>query len=168
MTAYHPFEPCETHGILSGPGVDIAASSEHLGWMSIYASAQCERPFAGHFRAVQDQLLVMHLDGPVAIEGRRGDVPFRKRVPAGAIHLIPGGADFDIALAEPLQTLRVYIRHAVLVSVAARMTNDDPTSITIDACLVENDRTLVALLAAVHLALEARDEATPLYMDFLS
>lgn len=168
MKALRAFGLDETHGILAQPTHDIDASSDRLGWTSLYASSQRERPFAAHFDAVEDQLIVMHRDGPVRIDGVGGAVRFRREVPAGGIHLIPGGADFDIALAEPLQTLHVYVRRAVLLDVAAQMTVGDPAALVIEPGIVEDDRTLAALLEAVHLALETCDEATPLYVDFLS
>jgi AraC family transcriptional regulator len=168
MKAQRAFDIDQTHGMLLQPGNHRMASSDRLGWTTLYASTQVEQPFAGHFNAVEDQLIVLHRDGPAQIDGVGGDVRFRQRVPPGAIHLIPGGADFDISLRDPLRTLHVYVRRSVLVEVAAQMTVGDPAQLVIEPGIVEEDGTLAALLEAVALALEADDDGTPLYVDYLS
>ena len=168
MKAQQAFGIDETHGILSQPGSRVGACSDQLGWTTMYASSQKETPFAGCFPAVRDQLLVMHLDGPVHIDGTGGGVRFRREVAAGGVHLIPGGADFDISLTETLSTLHVYIRRSVLVEVTSQMANGDPDQITIRPGIVDTDPALCSLLQAVSHALKADDDATALYVDYLS
>src|SRR5712671_8005068 len=73
----------QTHGPLWQPGVQTRASSDNRGWSSLYASLQRELPFEGTFGAVEDQLVVLHLDGPVMVH---------RRVAKGEdSRLIPGG-----------------------------------------------------------------------------
>ena len=60
----------QTHGPLWQPGAQIRASSDNRGWSSLYASLQRELPFEGAFGAVEDQLVVLHLDGPVMVHRR--------------------------------------------------------------------------------------------------
>jgi len=76
----------QTHGPLWQPGVQTRASSDNRGWSSLYASLQRELPFEGTFGAVEDQLVVLHLDGPVMVH---------RRVAKGEdSRLIPGGGMF--------------------------------------------------------------------------
>jgi AraC family transcriptional regulator len=168
MGAYAPFKLVETHGILARPGNEIRATSNDFNWTSIYASSQKEMPFEANFGAVKDQLIVLHRDGPVSIDGRGGDVRFRRTVPAGGIHLVPGGAEFDVRLAAQLNTLHVYIRRSVIEDVAAQMVEGDPSRIEIAPQIIDEDPSFLSLLDAVDLALNDGDDATALYADFLS
>jgi len=52
----------ETHGMLRRPGVKVAASSDDRGLSSLYASEQLEIPFELSFAAVDDPLIVLHLE----------------------------------------------------------------------------------------------------------
>ena len=112
MAVSAPFRIEETHGILSRPENKIRASSDRFGWSSLYASAQREIPYEGYFPAVKDQLIVQHLDGPVPIDRLHGPNPARCVVPAGGLHLVPGGLDFGVRLMGALSTLHVYVRRS--------------------------------------------------------
>lgn len=163
-----PFGVRETHGILWRPENEIRASSDRQGWVSAYASAQKELPYEGYFSAVPDQLLVLHLDGPVTIDRMREKAPARHLVPAGGIHLVPGGMDFGVRLSGVLNTLHVYIRRAVIEEVAADIVPGDPAGIEIPAQFLDDDRTLKRLLEAMNLALFDDHPASGLYVDYLS
>jgi AraC family transcriptional regulator len=168
MGVHTPFRVEETHGILSRPGNDIRACSDTYNWTSLYASSQREMPFEAMFPAVRDQLIVLHRDGPVAIDGKGGSVPFRRVVPAGGIHLVPGGADFGVRLSGALNTLHVYVRRSVIEEVASEMIEGDPSRIEIAPQILDADPALFSLLEAVNLALNDADVATALYADYLS
>lgn len=168
MGMHTPFRVTETHGILSRPSNQIRACSDSYNWTSLYASSQREMPFEAVFPAVQDQLIVLHRDGPVAIDGKGGTVPFHRVVPAGGIHLVPGGADFGVRLSGALNTLHVYIRRSVIEEVAAEMVDGDPAKIEIAPGILDADPALFSLLEAVNLALGDGDVATALYADYLS
>ncbi|MBF9033177.1 helix-turn-helix domain-containing protein [Rhodobacterales bacterium HKCCE2091] len=168
MRTLQSFAIDQTHGILAQPSNRIHASSSELGWTSLFASRQDESPFEASFGAVEDFLLVRHQDGPVEIHGASGGSRFSRVVPPGGIHIIPGGADFQIRLGERLKTLHVYIRREVLLEVAAQMVSGDPDKVAVTPGIVENDRALGALLDAVSEALSNDDDGTPLYVDYLS
>ena len=85
-----PFRLEETHGILSRPENRLRTGSEALGWNSLYASTQREMPYEGLFPGVNDQLIVLHMDGPVAIDRLGGAANVRRIVPAGGIDEDPG------------------------------------------------------------------------------
>jgi AraC family transcriptional regulator len=72
----------ETHGILSQPGFEIGASSDKRGWSSLYASVQHEVPYEGVFNAVDDQLIVLHLDGPATVHLRTPEGEDSRLIPA--------------------------------------------------------------------------------------
>ena len=61
------FSVVETHGILLRPQNHTHLTSKGLGWSSIYASAQREKPYEDVYNAVNDHLIILHLDGPVAV-----------------------------------------------------------------------------------------------------
>ena len=62
----------ETHGILWRPENRVYAKSDGRGWSSLYASTQRETPYAAEYPAVQDHLIILHLDGPVGVRRRLG------------------------------------------------------------------------------------------------
>lgn len=168
MHAAQPFRVEETHGILTRPENRIRASSDRFGWTSLYASAQREIPYEGHFPAVKDQLIVLHLDGPVPIDRLHGPNSARCLMPPGGIHLVPGGLDFGVRLMGALSTLHVYVRRSVIEEVAADLFEGDPARVEIPPQFLEPDAALQALLSAIRVALEEDTYGTSLYVDYLS
>lgn len=166
--ALQSFGVKETHGILSRPGNQIAASSDGRHWTAMYASLQREMPYEGVFDPVKDQLIVLHRDGPVRVERTRGPGRGSHLVPAGGMHLIPGGTEFGVRLAGVLNTLHVYVRRSVLEEVAAEMVEGDPSRIEIPPNILDTDPSLAALLEAVVAALASDDAGTAFYSDYLS
>jgi AraC family transcriptional regulator len=168
MRASAPFGVGETHGVLGQKPNKTAASSDNYNWNSIYASSQSEFPFEAFFSAVDDQLLVLHRSGPVSVDRLKGDKAQRCVVPAGGIHLVPGGTSFGFRLFEQLDTLHVYVRRAVIEEVAAEMAIGDPTNISVVGEFVDSDVQMNNLLQAVMFALEDADYANALYVDCLA
>jgi len=158
----------ETHGILWRSENAIRAASDGRGWTSLYASAQRELPYEGLFPAVRDQLVVLHLDGPVAIDRSPRGNAVRYLVPAGGVHLVPGGEEFGVRLNGVLETLHVYVRRAVIEEVAAEMIEGDPAALEIPARIRDADPALRPLLAAVEGALQEDDAAGALLADCLA
>lgn len=158
----------ETHGMVFRPGVEGQMTSNALGWTTMFASAQRELPYEGAFPAVRDQLLVWHRDGPAVIEGEGGDKRFCRAVPAGGIHLIPGGADFKINLRNALSTTHVYLRRNVIEEVAAEITRGDPALIEISPHLFDSETMLANLLHPLDCALRQGNAATAFAIDYLS
>jgi len=168
MTLTTPFRVNETHCVLGHEHSAARMSSEGHNWTSLYASAQRESPYEGFFPAVKDQLLVLHRTGPASIHRMENDKPVRRVVPAGGIHLVPGGMSFGFRLLDPLQTLHVYVRREVIEEVGAEIADGDPSKIEIPLDFVDEDPKLLNLLNAILLALEDSDYATALYVDYLS
>ena len=92
----------ETHGILFQPGFEIGVSSDKRGWSSLYASVQREVPYEGLFDFVDDQLIVLHLDGPATVHRRIPKGEDSHLIPRGGMTMMPGGMDFRVRLGEPL------------------------------------------------------------------
>jgi AraC family transcriptional regulator len=168
MRSGAPFLVHETHGILSRPENHIRASSDRFGWTSLYASAQREIPYEGYFPAVKDQLIVQHLDGPVPIDRLHGPNAARCVVPAGGLHLVPGGLDFGVRLMGALSTLHVYVRRSVIEEVAAELLDGDPALVEIAPQFLAPDPALGALLAAIQVALAEDDYGSSIYVDYLA
>jgi AraC family transcriptional regulator len=168
MPAGTPFLVRETHGILSRPENTIRASSDRFGWTSLYASAQREIPYEGYFPAVKDQLIVQHLDGPVPIDRMHGPNAARCVVPAGGLHLVPGGLDFGVRLMGALSTLHVYIRREIIEEVAAELVGGDPAHVEIAPQFLDPDTALTSLLSAIRQALVEDDYGSSIYVDYLS
>src|ERR1043166_9411165 len=112
------FTVAETHGILLRPENKTHASSHGLGWSSLYASAQHEKPYEDRYAAVDDHLIVLHLGGPVAVTRILGRVPARRVIAPGGLFILPGGRDFGVRLEGELETLHVYIRKQIVEEVA--------------------------------------------------
>ena len=108
----------DTHGLVTRSGTQIWASSEGLGWRSVFATAQREAPFEEHCRAVADHLIVVHLSGPVRVcrtlEGRQES----RLVPPGGVFIMPGEAEFGVRLEGPLDTVHFYLQRDVVNEIA--------------------------------------------------
>lgn len=161
-----PFRVNDTHRVLAR--TETSTSSDNYSWTSLYASAQRESPYEGFFPAVRDQLLVLHRTGPAKISRAESDKAEHYVVPAGGIHLVPGGMSFGFRLLDPLHTLHVYIRRSVIEEVAGEMVEGDPGKVEILPALVAADPKLFNLLNAILLALDDSDYATAIYVDHLS
>lgn len=168
MLAQIPFRVQETHGILTRPQNQAQVSSDSCQWTSLYASAQREQPYEGRFPAVPDQLLVLHRSGPVALERLEGHRPRCVTVPAGGVHLYPGGSPFGVRLMGELDTLHVYIRRAVLEEVAAEMIDGDPANLEIPPDIIAPEPVLGGMLAGIAHTLGDTDYASAIYIDHLA
>ena len=167
MQMVKPFREDETHRVLAR-NEQVPRSSTHYAWTSLYASSQRESPYEGYFPAVKDQLLVLHRSGPATIQRLETSKPVNAVVPAGGIHLVPGGMAFNFRLLNHLQTLHVYVRRSVIEEVAGEMIDGDPSRIEIPPLMLEQDPKLQNLLNAILLALDDPDYATSIYIDYLS
>lgn len=157
----------DTHGVITGSQAGRRASDTY-NWTSLYASAQQEIPYEGYFPAVRDQLLVLHRTGPAKVHRLDQSVPVERVVPAGGIHIVPGGMSFGFRLLDSLKTLHVYIRREVLEEVASEMIEGDPSRLEILPLFIDEDAKLANLLNAIMLALDDADYPTSLYVDYLS
>ncbi|WP_207482005.1 helix-turn-helix domain-containing protein [Arenibaculum pallidiluteum] len=162
------FDVRETHGILGRAGLTVRTSSDGRGWTSLYASTQTEAPFEGHFDAVQDHLIVLHLGGPVIIDRAFGAGSERRLIPAGGLHMIPSGVGFDICLGGKLDTMHLYLRRSVLREVAAEMVPGDPDAVEFLPRFGDRDPQLERLILAVRDALDDEDPSTSLLVDYLA
>lgn len=163
-----PFHQEETHGIVTRPTNRDRVSSDGHKWHALYASAQTEYPFEGHFAAVKDQLLVLHRSGPVMLDRYDTGRPKSCRVPRGGVHMYPGGIPFSVRLHGVLDTMHVYLRRAVIEEIATDLVAGDPAHVEIPIDIAESDPTLENLMEAVYFALEDSDTATAIYVDHLA
>ncbi|AEQ53142.1 helix-turn-helix domain-containing protein [Pelagibacterium halotolerans] len=163
-----PFQQDETHGIVTRAGNRHRVSSDGQHWHALYASAQTEVPFEGHFSAVKDQLLVLHRTGPVTLDRYDTGRPKAHLVPRGGIHMYPGGIPFSVRLHGVLDTMHVYLRRSVIEEIAADLVAGDPALVEIPINITDRDRTLENLMEAVLFALEDKDSATTIYIDHLA
>lgn len=168
MGSLAPFGLRDTHGILSRPGAAVRASSEARRWTSMFASAQHELPYADQFPAVRDQFLVLHVGGPVEVEFIHGRSTVRRAMPAGAVHLVPGGTPLGVTLGGTLDTVHVYVRRAVIEDVAADLVGGDPALVEIPPCVMDADPALGHLVRLVDIELAEEFESPPIYVDCLA
>ena len=158
----------ETHGILLRPGVTIHAGSEGRGWSSLYASHQAENPFERRLDPVDDQLIVLHLDGPVQVHRRVPKGEASRVIPPGGLFMVPGGMDFGVRLDGTLQTLHLYLRRALIEEVAGSLSAGDPAQTEILPRFGEGDPLMEQLLLAVRDVLHDDEEQETLYIDYLT
>jgi len=168
VSPLQPFGVGETHGIVSRPGNHVTASSDGCQWTAMFASIQRENPYEAIFAPANDQLIVLHRDGPVRVERTRGPHKGSRLVPAGGLHLVPNGMEFGVRLEGVLSTMHVYVRRSVIEEVAADILEGDPSKVEIPPMIQDVDPSLHTLLEAVAYALESSDTATALYSDYLA
>lgn len=156
----------ETHGILLRPEHSIQVSSDQLGWHSVYASLQHEKPYEAEFGAVEDCLVILHLGGPVGVERRLGSKRERRVVPAGGLFILPGGVDFGVRLEGELDSLHIYLRRALLNEVASEL--GMTANIDILPSLGEPDLLAEQLALGVREALLDADAGANAFADYLS
>lgn len=161
------FRVQETHGILMRQEHRIRDRSDDLGWKSLYASVQHEAPYEANFNAVEDHLLILHLNGPVAVERRLGPKVERRVVPPGGLFILPGGLDFGVRLEGELDTLHIYLRNAIVREVAGELGigNED---LALRPSLGEPDPLAESLALAVREAMSDATPGTSVYVDYLS
>lgn len=157
----------ETHGILLRPGNAIQATSDRYGWSSLYASVQREVPYEAAFTAVDDHLLILHLDGPVDVHRRLGDREASRVIPPGGLFTMPGGMDFSVRLGGPLQTLHLYLRRTLIEEVAADIVPGDPAQVALVPIFGDGDRLVERLMLEIRDVLENCDPAETAYVDYL-
>ncbi len=161
------FQVKETHGILWRAENRILATSKGLGWATVYASVQDEKPYVEDFRAVDDHLIIIHLNGPVAVSRKLGRTETRRVVAPGGLFLMPGGLDFRVQLEAELSTLHIYLRRTLLDEVAAQ---SGCSSVELLPRLGEQDPLLERLALGMRDALDdgGGDDATSIYVEHLS
>jgi AraC family transcriptional regulator len=119
--AARPFTVSETHGILLRPDHRVVAASDQLGWKSLYASMGRTPPHEAAYAGVPDHLIILHLDGPVAVSRILHKCWTSRVIAPGGLFILPGGVDFGVRLGGELSTLHLYVRHAIVEEVAAEL-----------------------------------------------
>lgn len=168
MRATAPFGVHETHGILWRETNRLRASSEGAGWTSLYASAQGELPYAASYGAVRDHLVILHLDGPVAVNRYLDNGQVRRAVPPGGLFILPGGVDFGVRLEGKLESLHVYVRDAVLREVAAELFGGRADAMKLVPRLGDQDPLIERLALNIRGALNDADPSATIYVDYLA
>jgi len=163
-----PFDVQQTHGILRRPEHRIDRASDRMGWTSLYVSRQREQPYEEAFAAVDDHLIILHLDGPVEVERQLGRVRQKRCIAPGGQFILPGGVDFWVRLCRPLTSVHLYIRDVLLREVAAELFAGDPARAEIRPCLGELDPVIEDLARAASHAMEGADAASGLMADYLA
>jgi AraC family transcriptional regulator len=158
----------ETHGMLRRPGVRVCASSDDREWSSLYASEQLEIPFEQSFNAVDDQLIVLHLDGPITVHRRVQKGESSRLIPPGGMFMMPGGMDFSVRVDGTLQSLHLYLRRAVLKEVAGDLLAGDPAHVEILPRFGEIDPLIERLMLGVRDVLHDDDPSATVYVDYLA
>jgi AraC family transcriptional regulator len=113
----------DTHGLVTRPGTRIWASSEGLGWRSVFATAQREAPFHGDFRAVADPLIVIHLTGPVRVTRTLDGADESSMILPGGAFILPGGVPFGVRLDAALESVHFYLRRDLVDEVALELSS---------------------------------------------
>jgi AraC family transcriptional regulator len=162
------FDVQQTHGILRRPEHRVDRASDRLGWKSLYVSRQWEQPYEDSFAAVEDHLIILHLDGPVEVERQLGRVRLKRRIAPGGQFILPGGVDFWVRLCRPLTSVHLYIRDALLREVAAELFAGDPGRAEIRPCIGELDPVIEDLARAANHAMAVEDASSSLMADYLA
>jgi AraC family transcriptional regulator len=159
------FTVSETHGMLLRPETEIQASSDGRAWTSLYASVQREVPFEDSFEAVDDPLIVLHLDGPVTVNCRVHKGENSRLIPPGGMVMMPGAMDFNVRLEASVQTLHLYLRRSLVEEVAQSILPGDPVRLELLPRFGECDTLIESLMFEVRDAL-SDDPSAPPYVDY--
>lgn len=166
--AINEFEVKETHGILWRSENQIHATSRGLGWTSLYASNQLEKPYEDTYSAVDDHLIIVHLDGPVSVTRLLGKSLTRRTIAPGGLFILPGGLDFGVRLENSLNSLHVYLRKQVVDDVAHELGFKQSRMGEIVPCLGDHDLLIERLAISIQDAMQDRDASSPVYADYLA
>lgn len=156
----------ETHGIIWRRDTRVHASSEALGWSSMFVSAQYEAPFEQRVSAVPHHLLVLHVGGPARVHRLASEENAERTIPPGGVVIHPGGAGFGIRLDAPLETVHVYLRKAFVDQVAAEL---EPARAAVDLLprVGVVDPLLEQLVLALRAAMSSQQPGSAPYADHL-
>ena len=169
--ASNGFTVSETHGANRRAGArappEIQASSDGWAWPSLYASLQRELPFEDTFKAVDDQLIILHLDGPVTVHRRVRKGENSRLIPPGGLFMMPGGMDFGFRLGGTLQTLHLYLRRALIEEVTQSIQAGDPAQIEMLPRFGDSDPLIERLMLGVRDALHDDGPSAAPYVDYL-
>lgn len=168
MSVTQPFTVTQTHGILWRSSTERWSSSDHCGWGSLYASTQREAAYQDRFPAVEDHLIILHLDGPVTVERAIENHRERRRIAPGGMFIMPGGVDFGVCLGGSLSTLHLYVRRAVVEEVAAEMVRGDPARLEFLPRFGNIDAVMAHTLLGIQQLLVEPDQADLAYVDHLA
>ncbi len=144
-----PFTVGQTHGILVRPEHQIEASSDSLGWTSLYASTQREGAYQATFLPVEDHLIIVHLDGPVEVSRDLNGDQEQRLVQPGGLFIIPANQEFSVRLGGSLATVHVYVRGSIVREAAAELAIGDPDTIEIVPRLGDRDELIESAVRAV-------------------
>jgi AraC family transcriptional regulator len=139
-----------------------------LGWASLYASAQHEKPYEDQYAAVDDHLIVLHLSGPVAVTRILGRHPARRVIVPGGLFILPGGMDFGVRLEDKLETLHVYIRRRIVEEVAEQFGFGAGDAVALLPCLGDHDPLIERLILDIQETLQTPDSTSSVYADYLA
>lgn len=162
------FSVAETHGILLRPQNQTHLTSKGLGWHSLYASSQREKPYEDSYHAVDDHLIILHLDGPVAVTRVMGKRPARRVIAPGGLFILPGKHDFGVRLEGDLDTLHIYLRKQVVDDVAEDFGYGAADCIEILPSLGDHDLLIERLALSIQDSARNSDAAGTVYADYLA
>ena len=158
----------DTHGILWQPANEVHAASDGLGWGSLYASVQREAPYQAQFGAVNDHLIILHLDGPVGVSRVLGRSQAHRVIGPGGLFMLPGGLDFGVSLEGHLESLHLYLRQQVVEEVANDFGFPDPGKVELVPKLGVGDPLIEQLALNVREVLVNKDPAAHMFVDYIA
>jgi AraC family transcriptional regulator len=158
----------ETHGILWRPENQVRVASDGLGWSSLYASTQREAPYEAEYSAVQDHLIILHLDGPVGVARALGKSQSRRVIAPGGLFMLPGGVDFGVRLEGYLDSLHLYLRQQVIDEVANDCGMKSQGDVELLPRLGVQDPLIEQLALSVRDVMQHQDPSSGMYVDYLA
>ena len=96
------------------PAHSLADAFANLGLLEDGNVSALLKIAAEDIAAVDDHLLILHLDGPVTVHRRLGHKDSSRVIPPGGMFTMPGGMDFEVRLGGALQTLHLYLRRGLV------------------------------------------------------
>jgi AraC family transcriptional regulator len=161
------FSMRDTHQIAAMPNHKMLASSEGLGWRTIYAVVQRESPYDAYLDEVKDHFFVFHLRGSVAIQWSLAGNDFDGHVTPGHYEYFPCRQSVGVQLKGTIETMHLYLRNSIVEQVSADIVASS-NSRGLRPVFNGSDPLLVQLAMSIRLALNERRMASRLYVEHLS
>jgi AraC family transcriptional regulator len=158
----------ETHGILLREENRPLASSDGLGWNSVFTSVQREQPYEDGYAARPDHLIILHLNSYVRVDRWVGVSRQSRMIAPGGTFMVPGGMDFRVRLNDPLSTVHFYVRRSVLTEVAQELYKGDPTRLEFLPRIGDADPLIERLILSVRDELLAANSFSNNYIDYVA
>jgi AraC family transcriptional regulator len=160
--------PLQTHLSVPRSGREVRATSEGLGWGSLFVSLQHEEPESIACESIKDYFLVVQLRGQARLTLNISGQSMQKRSSVGSCSLFVRNEPFSIQIGDPHDTAHIYLRSELLDRVRDERCAAGAHKPTLESFFGVTEPLLEQLAIGCVRALRQRDASSGLYVDHLA